>query len=200
MKLYNTPDDNKVVFESRRKRQISQSKLNKKSWDAIVFSERSSSPNKFIKNSTVDNSIKNLRYKSNEEILELIEIDEVFTESSWSEIEDIQSEIITALSDKLDLIKEESDGNCMFRALSRGWFGTPLCHNKIRESICDYIIKSSSSTSLSLTGDPRMISGFSSIENPIPSQSPRNTPLIWIRNWLFLFLFSLFQLGYANNN
>ena len=29
MKLYNTPDDNKVVFESRRKRQISQSKLNK---------------------------------------------------------------------------------------------------------------------------------------------------------------------------
>ena len=31
MKLDNTPDDNKVVFESRRKRQISQSKLNKKS-------------------------------------------------------------------------------------------------------------------------------------------------------------------------
>ena len=29
MKLDNTPDDNKVVFESRRKRQISQSKLNK---------------------------------------------------------------------------------------------------------------------------------------------------------------------------
>ena len=27
----------------------------------------------------------------------------------------------------------------MFRALSRGWFGTPLYHNKIRESICDYI-------------------------------------------------------------
>ena len=36
--------------------------------DAFVFSERSSSPNKFIKNSTVDNSIKPLRYKSNEEI------------------------------------------------------------------------------------------------------------------------------------
>ena len=110
----------------------------KKSSDAFVFRERSSSPNKFIKNSTVDNSIKPLRYKSNEEILELIEIDEVFTESSWSEIEDIQSEIITALSDKFDIIKEESDGNCMFRALSWGWFGTPLCHNKIRESICDY--------------------------------------------------------------
>ena len=81
-----------------------------------------------------------MRYKSNEEILELIEIDEVFTESSWSEIEDIQSEIITALSDKFDIIKEESDGNCMLGALSRGWFGAPLCHNKIRESICDYII------------------------------------------------------------
>ena len=117
---------------------LSQSKLNKKSNDAF-FCERSSSPNKFIKNSTVDNSIKPLRYKSNEEILELIEIDEVFTESSWSEIEDIQSEIITALSDKFDIIKEESDGNCMFRALSRGWFGTSLYHNKIRESICDYI-------------------------------------------------------------
>ena len=139
MKLDNTPDDNKVVFESRRKRQISQYKLNKNSSDAFVFSERSSSPNKFIKNSTVDNSIKPLRYKSNEEILELIEIDEVFTESSWSEIEDIQSEIITALSDKFDIIKEESDGNCMFRALSRGWFGTPLYHNKIREFVCDYI-------------------------------------------------------------
>ena len=132
MKLDNTPDENKVVFESRGKRQISQSKLNKKSSDAFVFNERSSSPNKFIKNSTVDNSINPLRYKSNEEILELIEIDEVFTESSWSEIEDIQSEIITALSDKFDIIKEESDGNCMFRALSRGWFGTQLYHNKIR--------------------------------------------------------------------
>ena len=104
MKLDNTPDDNKVVFESRGKRQISQSKLNKKSRDAIVFSERSSSPNKFIKNSTVDNSIKPLRYKSNEEILELIEIDEVLHESSWSEIEDIQSEIIAARSDKFDII------------------------------------------------------------------------------------------------
>ena len=60
MKLDNTPDDNKVVFESRRKRQISQYKLNKKSSDVFVFSERSSSPNKFIKNSTVDNSIKPL--------------------------------------------------------------------------------------------------------------------------------------------
>ena len=64
MKLDNTPDDNKVVFESRRKSQISQSKFNKKSSDAFVFFfERSSSPNKFIKNSTVDNSIKPLRYK-----------------------------------------------------------------------------------------------------------------------------------------
>ena len=89
----------------------------------IFLQKYQESPNKFIKNSTVDNSIKPLRYKSNEEILELIEIDEVFTESSWSEIEDIQSEIITALSDKFDIIKEESDGNCMFRALSRGWFG-----------------------------------------------------------------------------
>ena len=76
MKLDNSPDDNKVVFESWRKRLISQSKLNKNSRDAIVFSERSSSPNKFTKNSTVDNSIKPLRYKSNEEILELIELDE----------------------------------------------------------------------------------------------------------------------------
>ena len=53
----------------------------------------------------------------------------------------------------------------------------------------NYLIKSCSGTSLSLPGDPRMISGFSSINYPIPSQSPRNTPLIWIRNWLFLFHF-----------
>ena len=37
MKLDNTPDDNKVVFESRRKRQISQSKLNKKSSDLLFL-------------------------------------------------------------------------------------------------------------------------------------------------------------------
>ena len=53
----------------------------------------------------------------------------------------------------------------------------------------NYLIKSCSGTCFSLPGDPRMISGFSSIDYPIPSQSPRNTPLIWIRNWLFLFRF-----------
>ena len=72
MKLDNTPDDNKVVFESRRKRQISQYKLNKKSSDAFVFSERSSSPNKFIKNSTVDNSIKSLGINQMRRFLNLL--------------------------------------------------------------------------------------------------------------------------------
>ena len=55
----------------------------------------------------------------------------------------------------------------------------------------NYIIKSCSGTSLSLPGNQRMISGFSSIDYPIPTQSPKNTPLIWIRNWLFLFRFFL---------
>ena len=50
-----------------------------------------------------------------------------------------------------------------------------------------YIIESSSGICLSLPGDPRMISGFLSIDYPISSQSPRNTPLIWIRNRLSLF-------------
>ena len=37
MKLDNTPDDNKVMFESRRKRKISQSKLNKKNLEMLLF-------------------------------------------------------------------------------------------------------------------------------------------------------------------
>ena len=65
----------------------------------------------------------------------------------------------------------------------------PSCLNNF--FTINYIIKSCSGTSLSLPGDSRMISGFSSINYPIPSQSPRNTPLIWIRNWLFLFRFFL---------
>ena len=33
-------------------------------------------------------------------------------------MKDIQSSIITALTDKFDIVEQESDGNCLFRALS----------------------------------------------------------------------------------
>ena len=66
-------------------------------------------------------------------------INEILSESEWSENGDILASIITSLIDKFN-ITEESDGNCLFRALSRGFFGSPEFHGEIRKSIWDYIL------------------------------------------------------------
>ena len=65
---------------------------------------------------------------------------EILTEESWSEIEDIQSSIITALTDKFDIVEKEPDGKCLFRSLSAGWFSSPTYFSEVRESELDCIL------------------------------------------------------------
>ena len=65
---------------------------------------------------------------------------EMFSESECSDNENIQASIITSLTDKFDIIKEEPDGNFLFRALNRRCFGSPDYRFDIRESIWDYIL------------------------------------------------------------
>ena len=67
-------------------------------------------------------------------------IHEILSESEWSENEDIQASIITSLTDRFNITEEEPDGNWLFRALRRGFFGSPEFHGEIRESIWDYIL------------------------------------------------------------
>ena len=67
-------------------------------------------------------------------------IHEMLSESECSDDESIQASIITSLTDKFDIIEVGSYGNCLFRALSRGCFGSHDYHFDIRESIWDYIL------------------------------------------------------------
>ena len=73
----------------------------------------------------------------------LITIHEIHSESECSEIEDVQASIITALTDMLDIIYDWPDGNWLFRALSRGWFGSPDYYSEVREVLIDYILHNS---------------------------------------------------------
>ena len=59
------------------------------------------------------------------------------------EKEDAQASIITALTDMFDIIYEEPDENWLFRALSRGWFGSPDYYSEVREIFIDYILHNS---------------------------------------------------------
>ena len=71
---------------------------------------------KIEKKSKSDHShAKQLGFKTNDELLAEFDIIEILTEESGSEIEDIQSSIITALTDKFDIVEQEPDGNCLFR-------------------------------------------------------------------------------------
>ena len=66
----------------------------------------------------------------------------MFTEGSGSEIENFQSTVITAFTDKLDVVDQDPNGNCLFKTLSAGWFGSPIYFTEVRESIWDlfYVI------------------------------------------------------------
>ena len=67
-------------------------------------------------------------------------ITESFRESSCSESEDVQESIVAALIDLFWIIKEESDGNCLLRALNRDWFGSPEYHVEVRKSLCHSVL------------------------------------------------------------
>ena len=61
---------------------------------------------KIAKKNEFDNShAKQLRFKTNDELLAELDIIQILTEESGSEIEDIQSSIITALTDKFDIVE-----------------------------------------------------------------------------------------------
>ena len=67
-------------------------------------------------------------------------IHEILCELEWSENEDIKAPVITSLTDKFKITEEEPDWNCLFKALSRGCFGSTGFNGEIRESIWDYIL------------------------------------------------------------
>ena len=77
----------------------------------------------------------------------------MLTEESGSEIVHIQSSIITALTNKFDIVEHEPDGNCLFRALSAGWFGSPTYFSEMRESVWYYILHNSERFKIHLYDD-----------------------------------------------
>ena len=89
-----------------------------------------------IEKSESDHSrAKQLRFKTNDELFAELDIIEILTEDSGSEIEDIQSSIITALTDKFDIVEQEPDGNCLFRSQSTSWFGSQTYFSEVRKSV-----------------------------------------------------------------
>ena len=62
------------------------------------------------------------------------------SESECSETENVQASIITALIDIFDIIYEDPDGNWLFKALSRGCFGSSDYNSEVWEILLDYIL------------------------------------------------------------
>ena len=54
-------------------------------------------------------------------MLSELEITEMLTEQSLSEIDNIKKSIITFIIYKFGIFEKESNGNCIFKALSSGW-------------------------------------------------------------------------------
>ena len=136
-------DDPKIVYELSRKKEISVAKDKFNRSNSIIFKDESKIEENSKKSESDHSHAKQLRFKTNDELLAELDIIEILTEEIGSEIEDIQSSIITALTDKFDIVEQEPDGNCLFRALSAGWFGSPTYFSEVRESVWDYILHNS---------------------------------------------------------
>ena len=113
-------DDPKIVYELCRKKEISVAKDKFNRSNSIIFKDESKIEENNEKSESDNSHAKQLKFKTNDELLAELDIIEILTEESGSEIEDIQSSIITALTDKFDIVEQEPDGNCLFRALSAG--------------------------------------------------------------------------------
>ena len=113
-------DDPKIVYELNRKKEISVAKDKFNRSNSIIFKDESKIEENSEKSESDNSHAKQLRFKTNDELLAELDIIEILTEESGSEIEDIQNSIITALTDKFDIVEQEPDGNCLFRALSAG--------------------------------------------------------------------------------
>ena len=101
---------------------------------------------KIAKKSESDHSHAKKKFETNDELHTELDIIEMLTEESGSEIEDIQSSIITALTDKFDIVEQEPNCNCLFRALSAGWIGSSTYFSEVRRvyKITFYIIQKDS--------------------------------------------------------
>ena len=140
-KKWEWEDDPTTIYESSRRKNITISKSKIHRSYKHIFSKKDSQSDEEIINSSIKiEEEKNAQSKYNEELLDRMIIHEILSESEWSENEDIKASIITSLTDKFNITEEEPDGNCLFRALSRGCFGSPEFHGEIRESIWDYIL------------------------------------------------------------
>ena len=98
-------DDPKIVYELSRKKEISVAKDEFNRSDSIIFKVESKIvENNEKKNESDHSHAKQLSFKTNDELLAELDIIEILTEESGSEIEDIQSSIITVLTDKFDIV------------------------------------------------------------------------------------------------
>ena len=75
--------------------------------DSIIFKDVSKIEENSEKGESDHSHEKQLRFKSNDELIVELDIIEMLTKESGSEIEDIQSSIIPALSDKFDIVEQE---------------------------------------------------------------------------------------------
>ena len=113
-------NDPKIIYELSRKKEISVAKDKFNRSNSIIFKDESKIEENSEKSESDHSHAKQLRFKTNDELFAELDIIEILTEESGSEIEDIQSSIITALTDKFDIVEQEPDGNCLFQALSAG--------------------------------------------------------------------------------
>ena len=141
MKIRESSNDQKVIYEKSRQKSISIAKSKIQKSNRKVFSQNELTNEEEVIDTWVkyNKETTNKKCKSSEEILDEMIIHEMLSESECSDDESIQASIITSLTDKFDIMEEESDGNCLFRAISRGCFESPDCYFGIRESIWDYI-------------------------------------------------------------
>ena len=141
MKKWEWEDDPKTIYESSRRKDITISKSKIQRSNKHIFSKKDSQSDEEIINSSIKIvEEKNAQSKYNEELLDIMAIHEILSESEWSENEDIQESIITSLTDRFNITEEEPDGNCLFRILSCGYFESPEFHGEIRESIWNNIL------------------------------------------------------------
>ena len=116
MKIRESSNDQKVIYEKSRQKSISIAKSKIQKSNRKVFSQNELTNEEEV----IDTWLKynkeatNKKHKSSEEILDGMIIYEMLSESECSDDESIQASIITSLTDKFDIIEEESDGNCFF--------------------------------------------------------------------------------------
>ena len=76
---------------------------------------------------------------TNKEFFENIKKEEIYTESKWSKEEEEELKFNLSIFDLFEEVPIRGDGNCMFRILALGVFGSENSYPLIREMIWDFI-------------------------------------------------------------